>query len=153
MPEFRTCVTFRCTGFNTTENRDYFINPDNFGDDLALWLMDGLETRGFAVDRSDEGKPGQEDFGWYFGFTVAGVPHTVLLASYDAEKQSWWAQIERDAGFFASLLGARNRGIRQEAAQALHEVLSSSPQVSEIRWQFKKDFEPGEESGAATPLG
>lgn len=153
MPEFRTCVTFRCTGFNTTEEHDYFINPGNFGDDLALWLMDQLEKRGFSVDRNDEGKPGQEDFGWYLGFGAAGVPHTVLLASYDTEKQSWWAQIERDAGFIASFLGGRNRGIRPEAPQALHDVLSSSPQVSEIRWQHKKTFEPGSGSGTPTPLG
>jgi len=35
----QTHVTFRSAAFNTTAPKDYFINPDNFGEDLAYWLM------------------------------------------------------------------------------------------------------------------
>src|SRR5690242_21502116 len=44
------------------------------GDDLAKWLIRQLRDRG--VDAGSE--LGQEDFGWYFNFQVAGMPHTFL---------------------------------------------------------------------------
>ena len=40
----RTLVTFRSSAFNTTQPKDYFINPGCFGDDVAKWLMGELRA-------------------------------------------------------------------------------------------------------------
>jgi hypothetical protein len=39
----RTIATFNSDAFNTTEEKDYFINPSCFGDDAARWLLNSLE--------------------------------------------------------------------------------------------------------------
>jgi hypothetical protein len=59
--------------------------------------------------------------------------------------------IERCRGFLGSILGARKRGIDPRALKMLHGVLSSSPEIKEVR-QFQRDLDKGQEgSGAFAP--
>jgi len=65
---------------------------------------------------------------------------------------TWIAWIERSRGFLGSILGARKRGIDPRALKMLHGVLSSSAEIKEVRWQFQRDLDKGQEnSGAFTP--
>ncbi len=151
MLDTRTHVTFRCSGFNTSEQRDYFINPNNFGDDLAKWLMQELRARNVEVDP----ELGQEDYGWYFTFRCGGQSYDFILGHRDEEGEEWLGWLERSAGFLPSLLGARKRGVSPEAAQLLYAVLVSSPKVQGVRWHLAKDFDAGNEEAATaepTPL-
>jgi hypothetical protein len=43
MNELRRIVTFRCPAFNATEEKEKFINPNNYGDDVAEWFAAELE--------------------------------------------------------------------------------------------------------------
>jgi hypothetical protein len=149
MPELRTLVTFSSDAFNTTEPREYFINPCCFGDDVARWLITELKVRGHGVD--DEA--GQEDFGWYVSFQVDGKPYTFVLGYREDDAGSAWiGWLERDAGFLASILGGRSRGIEPAAARALHAILSESPDIRDVRWHHRRDFEANnEEAGQPTP--
>ena len=81
--------------------------------------------------------PGQEDFGWYFGFKVSGVGHSFVLGYREDTDESgtWIGWVERNKLFF------RKRGIEPEATQAIHEVLSNAPQIKNIRWHFQHDFD------------
>ena len=122
-------ITFQSSAFNTKDSRDYFINPCCFGDDLAKWLIQRLRSEGIQTD--DE--PGQEDFGWYFSFTVAETPHCCLVGFQEDEPEGLWRVfIERERGFIGSVLGFRNRGIQDSAVKAVVGVLRSSPEVKNI---------------------
>jgi hypothetical protein len=68
-------ASFRTSGFNTSEVRDYFTNDGCFGDDLANWIMDRLRSAGIETGT----EPGQEDDGWYFEFTVGSREGGVLV--------------------------------------------------------------------------
>jgi hypothetical protein len=132
----RTVVTFESTAFNMTEPKDYFINPCCFGDDLAKWLTDELRKQDLKTD--DE--PGQEDFGWYLNFEIAGIAHTFVIGhrpTGENEAGTWFGVIERNRGFF------RKRGIQPAAADAIHRILSTSPLIQDVRWHFKLDFDKG----------
>lgn len=48
----RTVVTFTSSYFNTTEPKDYFINPCCFGDDVAKWLIEQFKDRGVDTDEN-----------------------------------------------------------------------------------------------------
>lgn len=135
MPVTRTQLTFRCTGFNRTEEKDYFINPGNYGDDLMRWLMQALKDRGYVIEGDEDDTPGQEDFGWYFNFQVGGVSHTFLLARNEDEEDSWYGWLERNAGCLATLIGGRKRGILPEASIVIEETLSASGRVSNQEWE------------------
>ena len=39
-------ILFRTKRFNLSTAKEYFINPDCFGEDLAAWLRDKLTERG-----------------------------------------------------------------------------------------------------------
>jgi hypothetical protein len=149
--EIRTIVSFKSTAFNITEPRNYFINPCCFGDDVAKWLIHELRSRGVNADA----EPGQEDFGWYFNFRIAGVPHTFVVGhcpGLQGGEGTWVVWIERRRGFVGSLLGARKRGINPSAPETLHSILSSSSQIRDIRWHFQRDFDKGREDlGVSAP--
>ncbi len=64
----------------------------------------------------------------------------------------WIGWLERSRGLIASVLGGRKRGIEAVAAQAIHEILTSSPQIGKIRWHLAHDFNAGrEELGTPEP--
>jgi hypothetical protein len=146
----RTLVTFESSAFNARESKDYFINPGCFGDDLARWLIAALRRAGLATD--DE--PSQEDFGWYFEFKVPEGEHCIVvgLRPGDPEPQDCWiAWLERSRGFLGSVFGGRQRGIAPSAAAALHAALQA-PEIRNVRWHEKKDFDAmREERGADAP--
>jgi hypothetical protein len=147
----RTVVTFKSTAFNTTEPKQNFINPCCFGGDVAAWLISELRKVGMKADE----KPGQEDFGWYFDFEVAGVGHTFVVGHRPAaehEEGTWIGWLERRRGFIGSLLGGRKRGIQISAAEAIHRALTGSPKIQDVHWHFSRDFDIGhEDRGASSP--
>lgn len=148
MAELRTLVTFESAAFNTTEEKPEFINPGNFGEDVARWLMGELRAQGVPVGEA----VGQEDFGWYFSYQVGGAPHCFVLGHREEEPGTGWlGWLERDAGFFGSLLGGRNRGLDPEAARVVHRALTGSDRIGKVRWHYRKDFECGNEEGSAEP--
>ena len=133
-------VEFKSTVFNTTEERSYFFNPGSFGDDVASWFIAELPCQGVTVDK----EPGQEDFGWYMYF-YANAKRYCLLISYQPGENSltgyWMCTIERVSGtdLISAFLGARTRGIDLAAPWAIHKVLSTSKEVSDIRWFLGKN--------------
>ena len=151
MARIRPLVTFKSTAFNITEPRPYFINECCFGDDTAKWLLGELQRSGLGA--GDE--PGQEDFGWYLNFEVAGVGHCfVLLYRSDdvREGATWIGVLERNRGFFGSIFGRRKHGIQPSAAQAIHSILATSTLIRDVRWHFPEDFDKGyEKKGTPTP--
>ena len=150
MNEPRTIVTFKSDAFNTSQEKPKFINPGNFGDDVTEWLANELERRGAVIDR-DEDFPGQEDFGWYLDLSLKDKPYTIVVGRRpgEADDFEWVAWIERQCGFFGSITGGRNKGIGTEAPQILHQILSTSGNVSSIRWHLKTDFDKGKEDSAS----
>jgi len=149
--EIRTVVTFESTVFNMTNPRDYFINPSCFGDDVAEWIIRELRKQGIRTDE----KPGQEDFGWYLNFDAAGIGHTFVIGHRpkgEMEEGTWIGWLERKRGLMASILGGRRRGIQASAAQAIHQILTGSPVVRDVRWHFQRDFDSAIECGAVSPL-
>jgi len=145
----RRNVIFKSTAFNTTEAKEYFINPCCFGDDLAKWLIGELRRRGVHT----KPEPGQEDFGWYFNFSVHDRDYQFIIGYRPGEEDQpgdWMCTIEKAAGILGSLFGARHRGIEIEASQAIHSVLSSSHQISDIRW-FTDEGYRQEQNGSPEP--
>lgn len=143
----RTFVTFQSNRFNMTEPQEYFINPCCFGDDVCRWMIERLGDTGVQCDP----EPGQEDFGWYFNLTLNDVPHCIVCALREADKNDpdvWVLCIERSAGFIASLFGGRDQNIDISVPRRLHEVLTGSPDISKVRWHLKSDFDKGNEDSA-----
>jgi len=132
MEKIQNCVIFKTSAFNTTVQRDYFINPSCFGDDAARWIMVEMGIQGFHTDV----EPSQEDFGWYFTFEAAGVSHHAVIGyrpgAYGGEGE-WICWVERRAGLVGALFKMRKK-IKLEAVKAIQDVLSSSPAVKVVKF-------------------
>jgi hypothetical protein len=138
MPAPRTVVTFQSEAFNTSVIRPYFLNANCFGDDLAQHLACEMERKGYPCSQ-----PAQEDFGWYFRFQAAGIPHLFLVGRRPVEAD-WLGSLERVPTLFFP------RNVAAEASLAVHAVLCGSPLFAAVRWHFAKDFDVGNEDLGAT---
>ncbi|CAN5237938.1 hypothetical protein BH11CYA1_BH11CYA1_40900 [soil metagenome] len=167
----RNLITFQSIEFNTTVPQEHFINDCCYGDDICKWLIEELTKKGVDCDK----EPSQEDFGWYFNFTLNKVVYCLVCAFRLSEEQAkeqekeqkkdnekvhedvaeiengdWILWIERSAGFMASLFGGRDKGIDEALPRLVHSTLSGNPAISNIRWHRKKDFDSSRED-LATP--
>ncbi len=144
----REVVLFRSDAFNTTEERDYFINSCCFGDDVARWFISELQKSNVVVDA----EPGQEDWGWYLFFTCGNVQHTLLirLRPEDDDSNDWLCFIEGSPRSFWSWIKREKKTIHPCAARAIHDVLSKSDKITQIRWLHKERFDACDESDIAS---
>src|SRR5690606_19016558 len=98
----KTEFHFISTAFNRSQSKDYFINPESYGDDLAYWLVGELSKRQIKITS----KPEQEDFGWYFNFLFEDKEHCVVVAfkpNNPSIGDEWFGWVERRVGFLSSL--------------------------------------------------
>ena len=149
----RTVVTFESSAFATREPREYLINPESYGDDVARWIGARLRAAGVRADDA----PGQEDFGWYFDFDVPEGRHCFIVGFRPGDADvpdAWIGWVERHRGFVASLFGRRGHGIASSAVDALHRALAGASEVRNVRWHRRADFDAGrEEVGTPDPYG
>jgi len=147
----KTVVTFESTAFNMTEPKAYFINTSCFGDDVARWLIGELRKQGLKTDEN----PSQEDFGWYLNFEVARTEHTFVIGhrpSGASEAGAWIGWLERKHGLIGSVLGGRQRGIEPAAAGVIDSILSNSPLIRDVCWEFRRAFDKREKSSKGEGL-
>lgn len=132
----RTLATFRSARFNTTEDREAFVNPGCFGDDVVQVLLDGLSADGFEVDP----EPGAEDFGWYGRFRLAEDDDYDLIVAFqpedDAGAGTWFVHVERSGAPLSANRRRRGGGVESAAVSAVHGVLARTDGVSDLRWHF-----------------
>ena len=83
----RTIVTFQSDLFNKTEERDYFVNPGCFGDDVCRFVISKFKSAGIECDDS----PAQENWGWYFYFHANGTKYQLCC-----NRRSDWPTAEED---------------------------------------------------------
>ena len=149
--KLRTIVMFNSRAFNLSDPKPYFINDCCFGDDLAKWLIEEFRSRNVVVD----GDPGQEDFGWFFGFKIERAAHFFVIAYRNDDQQkgaTWIGWVERNRGLLGFIFGGPERRVKKEAVELIHHALSNSPLICDVRWHFRADFEGGvEDRGASSP--
>lgn len=160
----KTYVTFFADRFNQKERQPGFINDDNFGEDLAQWIIAKLSQ---ADDVSADPDPLQEDWGWLVYVSVGHVSGHIGLGTYQVEtsegmKDGWMCFLEMPRNKKPSLLlnkakadeyNFRIQGASEKILRDFNAILSSSPSISQIRWHDESDFLSGnEDNWTLSPL-
>jgi hypothetical protein len=149
-------VTFLAEGFNQTEQKPNFINDDNFGEDLALWMI--AEFNKFK-DISADPEPLQEDWGWWVFVSTENYTGHIGLGSYevgtpDGQKDGWmcfWDTPKKKKPFLffgkgkADEYNTRIQEASKKIIMRSHDIISASPRFSRIRWHDEADFMKGNE--------
>lgn len=141
----KTHVTFQTELFNKTEERDYFVNPDCFGDDVCKYMISKLTEKGIKC-----GEPCGEDWGWTF------------LINFNDEKfwfgtnfhgdGFWLAFIDPDKGILETLFG-KQKDVPTGLANIIHKILVADSNVSDIKWFSEQEFNSGKfEDGSPSPM-
>jgi hypothetical protein len=117
--------------FNRTETKNYFINTNCFGDDLASWLKDALQGTGAKVEQDG---PDQEDFGWYVNFEVSGTSYSCVVL-FQENTDRWVCTLEYNAGLVGSLFGKRKKPVPGAVSQLFDNIFQSKPEIFEkVEW-------------------
>jgi hypothetical protein len=138
MATIQNCIIFKSKAFNTSIRREYFINPSCYGDDAARWLMSELMARGIATKKA----PGQEDFGWHFGFHAGGAEHNAVIGfrpGFYGGDGEWICWIERRTGLAGAALG-KQKDIKPAAVKIIQDILIASPTVTVLKFCELKDL-------------
>lgn len=161
----KTYVTFLADRFNQKERRPNFINDDNFGEDLAQWIIAKLSQESDILADSD---PLQEDWGWLVYVSVDQVSGHIGLGAYQVEtlegvNDGWMCFLEMPRNKKPSLLLNKAKAdeynfqiqvASRKILQAFNAILRNSPSISQIRWHNEADFLSGnEDNWAPSPLG
>lgn len=124
-------VSFASNHFNRSDQKDYFINPSCFGDDLASWLMAALRTQNIEVE---DDSPDQEDFGWYLNFEIQKSSYSCVIL-YQEDCERWLCILEYNAGLVGSIFGKRKKPVPEEVAQIFDQILQSEPDIfQKVEW-------------------
>jgi len=121
-------VLFCSDRFNLSEPREYFINDCCFGDDVARWLADLLQSRGLTTT-----EPDQEDWGWYFDVCFAesryfvgigGAPDEEVSASNQGQ---WRLIVEKHRTLRQKLSGSNKLRDDDAFVGVLKDIVSCEP--------------------------
>lgn len=140
MPPRVRCVTFRSERFETRTPAPHFINPDNFGEDVAEWLRDRLP----AALQPDP--PIQEDYGWGLWTRAGGDAYWIAIGLMEEEegvaRDTWLITVACDPGLnlLKRLFHRPSPTDLAGVCGAVDAALQGAPAVREIRWWHDQPF-------------
>jgi hypothetical protein len=139
----RTHVTFFSEAFNRTEEKENFINPCCFGEDLALWIIQRFNHPSLKVAPD----PCQEDWGWEVFVDCEGKGFFIGIGQYEMGNElGWLCFVESALPGYKRWFGATDAPQHERVCTAFHSVLASAPEIRDVRWHTKEDFTKGNES-------
>ncbi|MEM9381252.1 MAG: hypothetical protein AAGB93_14965 [Planctomycetota bacterium] len=137
----RTFAVFRSDAFNTTEEKDTFVNPGCYGDDVVEALHAGLAADGFEVEE----EAGAEDFGWYGRFALGEDEFYDLIAAFqpadDEGNGVWHLHVELSGMPLAANRRRRGGRVSIDAVAAVHEVLARTEGVEGLTWYYEPEID------------
>jgi len=145
----RTVATFHSSRFNTTQPREYFLNPGCFGDDCAQWLVELL--RGSGVPSVAE--PWQEDWGWQTRAELEGARALISIGLVPEDPPHWLLMLDEERSLGARLFRRAHPQAVTSLTETIHRALTAEPTTRELRWYVKADWDAGRlDQGSAAPV-
>jgi hypothetical protein len=139
----KTHVTFQSERFNKTEQRESFVNPDCFGDDVCEFMIAELHSLGMVCEG-----PFSEDWGWCFVIRFSG--RKFLLGTNYHGDGFWLIFLEAETGLLANLFGRGRKSVPLELRRTIHKILTATDEIQDVRWFDEKQFNKGEYQSHST---
>jgi hypothetical protein len=95
--------------------------------------------------------PLQEDWGWQTSGERDGRRYLLSVGLIPEDEPEWLAHIQERPPLLDRLRGRGELVVLPRLAPALHQVLSTAPDIRDVSWHFEDVFRRGERAGAADP--
>jgi hypothetical protein len=126
---------FNSSKFNLSVEKDNFINPCCFGEDIANWLKERLITRNIKVT-----EPDQEDWGWYIELENNGDSYFIGIGGYPEEGDhsdygEWRIMVEKKRSFLHKLTGKNKTTGNEGIFSIIREILESETSFKDVHFE------------------
>jgi hypothetical protein len=137
----RAVVAFHSSEFDLSWSDDGpDLNAPPLGQDCAKFILDALASSGVTFDPPEAI---QDECGWvlYAQWQAMSFSLFVHWAPLKSFAGDWWVvQVARRSGVIRSLFGRPTEDGVAEFCDLLATVLSSVPEISDIRWFGREEF-------------
>jgi hypothetical protein len=131
-----THVEFRSARFPPCEGEEDEINPGRWGKRLAEFLVAGLSSHGYKVE-----KPAAEDWGWIVWIENDSFPMWIGCGNYEEYPDGFLCFIEPHKKTIWRWFRRIDTTAAVTALQtAIHSLLSAEPSIHDIRWWTHEEF-------------
>jgi len=125
-------LLFETDRFNLSQERENFINPCCFGEDLAGWLRGKLAERGAKAS-----EPAQEDWGWYLGADYEGHSYFIGIGGNADEGRGgnygeWRIMVEEPQSLWARLT-KKKTPTPEKMFALIRSIVESEPGFTNVR--------------------
>ncbi len=124
-------ISFTTDIFETRQIQPHFVNPRNFGEDLAAWLVEASRTSRFRL-----GSPFQTEEGWTVPAEAGGEQFEIGVGIMDASigdaQANWLITIEKKRKW--KIFSSKDSALRSELCDHIQNILRDKPHIREIRW-------------------
>jgi hypothetical protein len=130
-------VLFRTKRFNLSTTKEHFINPDCFGEDLAVWLKQKFIARGMDVSQL-----GQEDWGWYlkvkcnkesYFLAMNGIP--IETDKNQTDFGEWRIIVKKNRSIGQWLANKGKISADDRMVVLIEETLRAEPDFADVHWE------------------
>ncbi len=114
---------------------------------LTRLIADGLAVADFGCTEIED-----LDYAHAFRTVVGRRNFFLMIGEVDDGIRQWLVSTKSELGIFAYLMGSRDYQEYEVLVGVLHDVLTSIPGLTDLRWYTLNDYnERPDESWAATP--
>jgi len=114
---------------------------------LTGLIADGVTEAGFGCTEIED-----LDYAHAFRTVIGRRNFFLMIGEVDDGVRQWLVSTKSELGIFAYLMGSRDYQEYEVLVDVLHDVLSSIPGLTDLRWYTLNDYnERPDENWAATP--
>ena len=130
-----TYFTFKSSLFNTSEDKESFVNPGCFGDDVCEFFIKRLKNSPLNCDE----EPIAEDWGWGFIFEY-DKKRFFVGCGFNVDYECWLMFIDPQRSLIQMMFG-KSDGVPLICAQAIHNALSESIDIIDLKWHRPDEWD------------
>lgn len=117
--------------FSPVTGEEEKTNPGRFGEALAIWVKDKLQSKGYSIDEA----PIPEDWGWVVMVHRKPFSLWVGCGNEDKSQTKWGLFVEVEKSLFQKLFGSADTSASVVALENCLETLVREASFEDIQWE------------------
>jgi len=117
--------------FSPTPGEEDKTNPGRFGEALAIWVIEKLQSNGYSIEED----PIPEDWGWVVMVHRKPFSLWVGCGNEDESQTRWGLFVEAEKGILHKLFGRKDTSSSVRTLENNLEKLAREAGFEDIQWE------------------